>query len=126
MTSFIGWEWTQLGETPETAYGHRNIVLKNLDDPPPRPFAAPTKFAKVGSGLFRILATLLWFVDSEHKAMHKEILNTFTTAKEQPACDPGVDTRKLPKNCTEVARTPVELAEKFSTGRSRRSSSLTA
>ena len=28
LVAFVGWEWTQTGPTPETHYGHRNVVLR--------------------------------------------------------------------------------------------------
>ena len=38
--AFLGWEWTQVGNSPENHYGHKNVVLKELDDVPARPITA--------------------------------------------------------------------------------------
>jgi len=39
--AFLGWEWTQVGDRPEDHYGHKNVVLKHLDERiPARPIAA--------------------------------------------------------------------------------------
>src|SRR5262245_10041522 len=42
MVTFLGWEWTQIGSTPENHYGHKNVVLLDLEDGkiPTRPIAA--------------------------------------------------------------------------------------
>src|SRR5690349_7590344 len=32
LIAFLGWEWTQVGPTPDTHYGHKNVVLRGLDD----------------------------------------------------------------------------------------------
>ena len=41
MVSFLGWEWTQIGDTPENHYGHKNVVLRDTeaDKVPRRPIA---------------------------------------------------------------------------------------
>ena len=31
LTVFPGWEWTQIGNTPENHWGHRNVIFKDLD-----------------------------------------------------------------------------------------------
>ena len=42
LVSFLGWEWTQMGSTPDNHYGHKNVVLRGLEDGsiPTRPIAA--------------------------------------------------------------------------------------
>ena len=42
MVAYLGWEWTQVGTTPEKHYGHKNVVLEHLDDAriPARPISA--------------------------------------------------------------------------------------
>ena len=32
LVPFLGWEWTQTGATAETHFGHRNVVLRDLDE----------------------------------------------------------------------------------------------
>src|SRR5262245_50256728 len=40
--SFLGWEWTQMGSTPANHYGHKNVILRDLDPDkvPTRPIPA--------------------------------------------------------------------------------------
>ena len=42
LVAFTGFEWTQIGATPETHFGHRNVIFKQTGDDqlPPRPVAA--------------------------------------------------------------------------------------
>ncbi len=42
LVAFLGWEWTQMGLTPETHYGHKNVILKDTADElvPTRPIAS--------------------------------------------------------------------------------------
>ena len=42
MVAFLGWEWTQMGTTPADHYGHKNVIVRGLDDDeiPARPIAA--------------------------------------------------------------------------------------
>ena len=30
--AFLGWEWTQVGPTPDTHYGHKNVVLAHTEE----------------------------------------------------------------------------------------------
>ena len=32
LVSFLGWEWTQMGTKPSNHYGHKNVVLRDLED----------------------------------------------------------------------------------------------
>ena len=32
VVAFLGWEWSQVGLTPEEHYGHKNVILRDLDD----------------------------------------------------------------------------------------------
>ena len=32
VVAFLGWEWSQVGITPEQHYGHKNVILRDLDD----------------------------------------------------------------------------------------------
>ncbi|MHC4220445.1 MAG: DUF3604 domain-containing protein, partial [Planctomycetota bacterium] len=39
VMAFLGWEWTQVGQTPEEHWGHKNVILRGLadDEVPTRP-----------------------------------------------------------------------------------------
>ena len=58
LVSFLGWEWTPMGSTPENHYGHKNVILRDLEEVsiPTRPTAAappaggPSPFDTGGGG----------------------------------------------------------------------------
>jgi len=43
LVAFVGWEWSQVGLTPEEHYGHKNVIFRDLDEAqlPARPIGAP-------------------------------------------------------------------------------------
>ena len=42
LVTYLGWEWSQIGTTPENHYGHKNVVLRGLadDEIPTRPIGS--------------------------------------------------------------------------------------
>ena len=42
VVAFLGWEWTQVGRTPDDHYGHKNVIFLGLEDDqvPVRPIGA--------------------------------------------------------------------------------------
>ena len=49
--AFLGWEWSQVGGTPEEHFGHKNVVFLETDRDrvPKRPIAAPRPEFRVAS-----------------------------------------------------------------------------
>jgi hypothetical protein len=114
LVAYVGWEWTQVGATPETHYGHKNVIFPGLaeDELPARPITSlapgigakapplwPLRLAQ-GIRAFGLgsWADFLWWL---------ERLASF------PDCPEGVDTRELPLDCRENAPTPQVLFEKL-------------
>ena len=116
VVAYLGWEWTQVGQTPSDHWGHKNVILRDLDEDsiPARPIAAPSPLIRVLSNkrppTQRLLLTLANIGEAErlfsYNFYQNEILAT-------PACQTGVDTRQLPVDCIETARDPAELFEKL-------------
>jgi len=116
LVSFLGWEWTQVGTTPDNHYGHKNVILRDLEDeliptrpitagtPPDMPTvqeAAPSPFLL---GLFAL---------SERDSGGPELVNFLAETAAVPDCPQGVPVRDLPIDCREVARTPKDLFERL-------------
>jgi len=116
VVAYTGFEWTQVGLTRETHYGHRNVVFRDdADDKlPARAIAAGGRFA----GLLRgpsldpsQIAVLL--NDLAHRQAYLDWTLFQSENRAMERCATGVDVRKLPLDCQEAAETPQELFEKL-------------
>jgi hypothetical protein len=115
VIAFLGWEWTQVGQTAEQHYGHKNVVLRNLDDDQvPARVIDSGGFAKATLGSIplgmRVGPVLYDFKDRQRYYDFDEFAREVS---ETPPCPKGVDTKELPTDCSESAETPGELFEKL-------------
>jgi hypothetical protein len=116
VVAFLGWEWTQMGSTPENHYGHKNVILRDLDGEriPARPIAAgpppgvPPPTAEAASTLGLGLLALF-----ERQTGGMQIARYFNDVIDVPLCPPNVSVRNLPLGCREQATTPAELFAKL-------------
>ena len=117
MVTFLGWEWTQIGSTPENHYGHKNVVLLDLEDGkiPTRPIVAGAPPGSRGIAdelgppavLMGLAAALT--LDSGGP----DLARYFADTSAVPICSSGVPVRDLPDDCREFAATPEELFAKL-------------
>ena len=114
LVAFVGWEWTQVGATPETHYGHKNVIFPGLaeNELPRRPISAlEHDVMKRARGLWFLPALQpLRYVGLEPYANFFWLVQQLAAL---PSCERGVDTRELPDDCRENAPTPAELFEKL-------------
>jgi hypothetical protein len=114
LVAFVGWEWTQAGATPETHWGHRNVLFPGLadDELPARPITSLpdgiTQRAAAGWLLRGLQGIAAFGLDT-----YADLLWWFERMTTTPDCERGVDTRDLPPDCRENASTPAELFEKL-------------
>ncbi len=116
MVTFLGWEWTQVGTNPSNHYGHKNVILRDLDEAsiPARPISAgtppgmPTVSEAAPSALLTglLVAAAPGSGAADFARYIDEIIGT-------PICPRGLPVRDLPLDCTETAPTPSELFEKL-------------
>ena len=115
VIAFLGWEWTQVGQTGDKHYGHKNIVLRDLEeDQVPARVIDSGGFAKatlsnIPLGM-RIGPVLFDFSERQRYYDFDEFAREVS---ETPRCPAGVDTKQLPPDCSESAETPGELFEKL-------------
>jgi hypothetical protein len=118
LVAYVGYEWTQAGSTPETHYGHRNVVFRGLgeDEIAPRPITS------LPDGTMQ-RAPATWMLGALERLMRPVGLDAYADfvwlierLVETPDCERGVDTRRLPPDCRENASTPAELFEKLAQG----------
>jgi len=114
LVAFVGWEWTQVGDRPESHYGHRNVIFRGLADAdlPARPISA------LPDGITK-RARALWLVRAIEKlgpvglGEYADFLWLTRQIAETPDCPSGIDTLDLPTDCRENAATPAELFAKL-------------
>jgi hypothetical protein len=107
--AFLGWEWTQSGSTPETHYGHKNVVLAGIEDDeiPARPIAANLG----GTAATPPPAIARGVVALGGERFHDMALR-WTDISGTPICPEG-PVGELPNDCVEIAPTPAELFRKL-------------
>ncbi len=114
LVAFVGWEWTQTGTTPETHYGHKNVVFPELDDDklPARAISAvpvgdqrvpPRWVMKGGASLVRAFGY----------PEYGDVISFMADIAASGDCERGIPTRELPADCRETADTPRELFRKL-------------
>jgi len=113
LVAYLGWEWTQMGTTRENHFGHRNVVLRGLDDEeiPARPIAAssPAGFferARPSAFAMGLMPLLRGWEFNDFIAFQRELTATQT-------CASNVPERELPDSCREYAADPEELFAKL-------------
>jgi hypothetical protein len=116
MVSFLGWEWTQIGQTPADHYGHKNVVLLDTeaDKVPKRPIHSGSFASQaMRQGIRFEQRALLPLADFSNRQYYLNMVKFLEELQETPLCDEGVDTRQLPESCSEGADTPEKLFGKL-------------
>jgi hypothetical protein len=117
VVAYIGWEWTQVGLTPQTHYGHKNVMFRELDPSrvPKRPISALSP--QLVGGMRRrppLLQRLqLPLLDWSNRQRYFDFGRYQEELLEAPICKEGVNTKELADDCSEVALTPDVLFEKL-------------
>ncbi len=117
MVSFVGWEWTQMGNTPKEHYGHKNVILRETDDAhvPARPISA----GGIAARGMRNAGRPYWqdvlgpYMDFASRQSQYDQQYKIDDLRKQPVCADGIPERKLPVDCVEYAGTPHELFAKL-------------
>ncbi len=116
VVSYLGWEWTQIGSTPANHYGHKNVILRDLEDDKiparPIPAAPPDEVPSIlegggGALLFGLFAL------SDIEGGGLDLARYFNETLEPEPCPSGVPVRELPLDCREQVATPRELFAKL-------------
>jgi Protein of unknown function (DUF3604) len=113
--AFLGWEWTQVGATPATHYGHKNVVLRDLEDGaiPTRPIGATVTRARImKSNPFGSMASGAFLHAAGDERLHG-VAKFFEERRNLEICPLGVPVRDLPLDCVEMVDTPDLLFEKL-------------
>ncbi|HEB91738.1 MAG TPA: DUF3604 domain-containing protein, partial [Deltaproteobacteria bacterium] len=116
LVTYLGWEWTQIGATPSTHYGHKNVIVRGLEDDeiPTRPIAAgaPLGVKDIGDVLpSPLLMGAYGLYDRERGGL--DFVAYQAELAKTKSCPAGVRVRDLPTDCRESASTPAELFAKL-------------
>jgi len=113
LVAFMGYEWSQMGLTPETHFGHRCLIFPDTADAtlPLRPIAS--KDRRVGYQASGQRFSQLKWTDPFNWSSYTDYLEYFERMMDTPICEEGVSSAILPAQCLEVAETPAELHRKL-------------
>jgi hypothetical protein len=116
MVSFLGWEWTQIGNTPEDHYGHKNVIMREFGEGrvPSRPIHSDSFATRAmrQPAPFRV-RMLLPFADWKNRQYDWNVVKFLEELQDVPFCPKGVNVHDLPADCSEGAATPQLLYEKL-------------
>lgn len=118
LVAYMGFEWSQVGQTPAEHYGHQNVLFHNTGekDLPTRPIAAPGLIQNVfarGAGLPLLTLAAIPIREFSQRQRYIDTLTFFRETTSVPPCAAGVDVHALPNDCREFAAKPSELFEKL-------------
>jgi hypothetical protein len=112
--AFLGWEWSQVGPTPATHFGHKNVVLRDTEEGsvPTRPIAAPRPEFRVPPlpAMAKLLLPLVYFSERQRYFDYFRYQDEVAATE---MCPQGVPVRDLPDDCHEIAHDATELFEKL-------------
>ncbi len=109
--AYLGWEWTQIGDVPENHWGHKNVVLRHLDDDaiPARPISAGRPPGAENNRLPGPWALgLVGAVADLTGSGGSDLIRYLTEMRDTPFCPPG-PVSELAEGCIDEARTPEAL-----------------
>src|SRR4029079_12469723 len=117
LVAYIGWEWTQVGPTPETHYGHKNVIFRETADDrvPTRPISARAgALGKAATTRPPLSQRLKFpFFDFFNRQRYLDFGQLQEEIIATPLCPTGVDTKSQPVYCQETAETPDLIYEKL-------------
>ncbi len=111
--AFLGWEWSQIGTTPDNHYGHKNVVLLGTGpgDIPARPIASQPPASTRRFNLMSNPALGLLALAGGKRYM--DLAHQLRRMREVPICPDGVASPDLPADCREAVPTPAGLFRKL-------------
>ena len=116
MVSYLGWEWTQVGFKREVHYGHKNVILADLDDSdiPDRPIASRTSATANTQSAFGAAGSAAAFAALSYRDSTYLDWATFNNeVASVPACDSAVHVKDQPEGCRDGTVTPAGLFRKL-------------
>ncbi len=121
MVSFLGWEWTQIGSSPDNHYGHKNVILRHTSDDlvPVRPVGAFSPKGSLAYGGWKGLPAWqpvllsLWAPGSDRAPYYEAVLFNKELADREMCPDDVASPDIEDLNCIELAAEPKDLFRKL-------------
>ncbi len=116
VIAFTGYEWTQVGLTPEEHYGHKNVIFKydTDDELPARPISAPGLAARAFSNISALWSLLTLPVRAfPEQQGYLDFARHIRENGKYPVCPENVNSKDLSPTCRERAATPDVLFRKI-------------
>lgn len=115
LVAFVGFEWTQVGRTPNDHYGHKNVIFPGLQDEgiAQRAIAAAGVATQTLRGSPATLNRWLPFLDWRHHQDYFDFQHYIREIQAVPECPRDVPSNQLPASCFESAATPGELVQRL-------------
>jgi len=107
--AFLGWEWTQVGQTPAEHFGHKNVILRHTDEDriTPRPIAAKSIYDLIQATTPGPIIRGALAVASGDARIHD--LAVYLSERDIPECDLSAALGELEPDCIVTAETPADL-----------------
>ncbi len=115
MVSMIGFEWTQVGNSPAEHFGHKNVIFKDLDDDK----VAARPIAAVGAAMDALrnnafgMPTIVSLLNFEERQVYWDFNTYVKNVQAVPLCDAATPSGQLPADCYEAAATPGDLVSRL-------------
>jgi hypothetical protein len=115
LVAFVGWEWTQVGLTPETHYGHKNVIFRSTAEVslPSRPISAGGTVGKAMRDNRDPRVYAIPLLDPGGRQAYLDFAESQSELMAVPACPEGLAERDMPVACHETAITPRDLFAKL-------------
>ena len=115
LVSFVGFEWTQVGRTPDAHFGHKNVIFRDLDDNKISARAIGTGDRDGGTAkrLAQPVTPLVVISDLKNRQAYFDYNRFLNITAGTPACNADMPSDQLPKDCMETAARPGDLARKL-------------
>ena len=118
LVTFLGYEWTQVGNTSENHYGHKNVMFRDIEENnvPKRPIGAG------GIATSGMRATIpeqskqmrpVAILDFENRHRYFNFIAFAEELGDAKVCPEGIPSNQLGDDCYEFADAPKELFEKL-------------
>ena len=113
---FIGFEWTQVGTTPDEHYGHKNVIFKDLEEEKvaKRPIGAggaATNTLRNNSG--NLMPPIVGVLDILNYQDYSDFNHFVNEVRGVPLCSQNISSDELSDDCYEYADTPGDLIRKL-------------